>query len=323
MTTTNALTIISEDVYNARESFDAALCDKSLNFEREAGFAIQQLSKNSYTMDIAKAARQSVFDAVVNVAAIGVSLNPAKKQAYLVPRDGKICLDISYMGLMDLAQATGSVKWAQAQLVYEKDTFSLLGLDKAPQHTFNPFATDRGDVVGVYVTIKTIHDEYLTHTMTIGDVFAIRDRSQAWVKTKKGPWLTDEGEMIKKTCVKQAYKYWPKTERLESAIHHLNTENGEGLAVLEVDNQPSAPRIPAMQGIGNDLPIEKKQLIEAVALAAIEKFEKDDFLGAYEECEGIKEIDTGNDEKLYFWKLLPSKLRTAITKHSASLKETK
>jgi len=241
MTTTNALTIISEDVYNARESFDAALCDKSLNFEREAGFAIQQLSKNSYTMDIAKAARQSVFDAVVNVAAIGVSLNPAKKQAYLVPRDGKICLDISYMGLMDLAQATGSVKWAQAQLVYEKDTFSLLGLDKAPQHTFNPFATDRGDVVGVYVTIKTIHDEYLTHTMTIGDVFAIRDRSQAWVKTKKGPWLTDEGEMIKKTCVKQAYKYWPKTERLENASHYLNTDGGEGV----VFNQEPENKFPA------------------------------------------------------------------------------
>jgi hypothetical protein len=98
---------------------------------------------------------------------------------------------------------------------------------------------------------------------------------------------------------------------------------GEDLPSTDADAHVSAPRIPAMQGIGNDLPIEKKQLIEAVALAAIEKFEKDDFLGAYEECEGIKEIDTGNDEKLYLWKLLPSKLRTAITKHSASLKGEK
>jgi recombination protein RecT len=323
MSTVTALTLISEDVYNARDSFDAALCDKSLNFEREAGFAIQQLSKNSYTMDIAKAARQSVFDAVVNVAAIGVSLNPAKKQAYLVPRDGKICLDISYMGLMDLAQATGSVKWAQAQLVYEKDTFSLLGLDKPPQHTFNPFATDRGDVVGVYVTIKTVHDEYLTHTMTIADVFAIRDRSQSWAKTKKGPWLTDEGEMIKKTCVKQAYKYWPKTDRLETAIHHLNTEGGEVLATLENATQQTAPKIPAMKGLGDDLPVEKKQLIESIAFCAIEKFEKDDLIGAYEECEGINEIDTGNDEKLYFWKQLPSKMRTAITKYKETLKGEK
>jgi recombination protein RecT len=227
------------------------------------------------------------------------------------------------MGLMDLAQATGSVKWAQAQLVHEKDIFSLLGLDKPPQHTFNPFATGRGDVVGVYVTIKTVHDEYLTHTMKIADVFAIRDRSQAWAKTKKGPWLTDEGEMIKKTCVKQAYKYWPKTDRLENAIHHLNTEGGEGLASIEASEQPSAPRIPAMSGIGDNLPAEKRQLIDTIAMCAIEKFEKDDLLGAYEECEGINEIDTGNDEKLYFWKKLPSKMRTAITKHKESLKGEK
>src|SRR5690606_9527135 len=35
-----------------------------------------------------------------------------------------------------------------------------------------------------------------------------------------------------KTVVKRAYKYWPKTERLDQAIHHLNTDSGEGLATL-------------------------------------------------------------------------------------------
>ena len=211
----NALTVISNKIYEAQAHFSASLTDKSLLFEREAGFAIQQLSKD-YAQQVAMSNQQSVFDAIVNVAAIGVSLNPTKKQAYLVPRDGKICLDVSYMGLMDLAMATGSIKWAQAALVCEADTFSLVALDKPPQHTYNPFSKDRGEVVGVYVTIKTVHDEYLTHTMAIADVLAIRDRSQAWAKTKKGPWLTDEGEMIKKTCVKQAYKYWPKTPQLET-----------------------------------------------------------------------------------------------------------
>jgi hypothetical protein len=41
--------------------------------------------------------------------------------------------------------------------------------------------------------------------------------------------MTDEEEMIKKTCVKQAAKYWPRRERLDSAIHHMNTEGGEGI----------------------------------------------------------------------------------------------
>lgn len=316
MTAENALTTISNDIYSVRTTFDAALVDRSISFEREAGFAIQQISGKDYTMKVAMANRQSVVDAVVNIAAIGISLNPAKKQAYLVPRDGKICLDISYMGLMDLAQATGSVKWAQAALVYEADTFSLLGLDKPPQHTFNPFSKDRGAVVGVYVTIKTIHDEYLTHTMTIDDAYSIRDRSSAWKSGKSGPWKTDEGEMIKKTCVKQAYKYWPKTERLETAIHHLNTEAGEGLAVL-ADATPML-KGPVHSPTGTpELTIERKQIIEAVANAVIDLFNSDDVVGSYGEYIGV----TDGDEKIALWKLLPSNIRTALKKHGASLKE--
>lgn len=324
MTTESALTVISNDIYGVRATFDAALVDNSISFEREAGFAIQQLAKNDYTMQVALGNRQSVVDAVVNIAAIGISLNPAKKQAYLVPRDGRICLDISYMGLMDLAQATGSVKWAQAALVYAADTFSLLGLDKAPQHTFNPFSRERGEIVGVYVTIKTIHDEYLTHTMTIDEAHAIRDRSQAWkswvMKKAKtpGPWGTDEGEMIKKTCVKQAHKYWPKTPRLEDAIHLLNTDNGEGLAVLADAATPVKQIIHSPLGSPSEsMTPERLQIIEAVSNAVIDQFNNDDLIGAYEEYLGISD----DDEKILLWKKLPSNIRSAIKKHGESLKQ--
>jgi recombination protein RecT len=145
-----------------------------------------------------------------------------------------ICLDISYMGLMDLAMATGSIKWAQAELVRANDGFARGRFDEPPKHEFNPFSKDRGEIIGVYVVVKTADGDYLTHTMEIGEVYDIRDRSEAWKsyvakKIKSCPWVSDTGEMIKKTCVKQAYKYWPKTERLENAIHHLNTDGGEGL----------------------------------------------------------------------------------------------
>lgn len=326
MSTATALTTISADIYASRQAFDSVLVDKSINFEREAGFAIQVLSGNNYAMTTAMNNRQSVVDAVTNIAAIGISLNPAKKQAYLVPRDGKICLDISYMGLMDLAQATGSVKWAQAALVHEADGFALTGIDKPPQHTFNPFGKDRGPVVGVYVTIKTSHDEYLTHTMTIEEAHAIRDRSSAWKsfqagKSKTGgPWSTDEGEMVKKTCVKQAYKYWPKTERLDTAIHHLNTENGEGLAVIEEEKQAAlkGPVIAASPK-NADLGIkpERMQIVEAVANAVIDCFNADDVIGSYGEYIGISD----GDEKIALWNLLPSNIRRALKQHGESLKE--
>jgi recombination protein RecT len=225
----NALTLITSEINAAREDFMTLLSDRSIKFEQEAGFAIQVLSNNDYSLKIAMNNRASIVNAVKNIAAIGISLNPAKKQAYLVPRGGAICLDISYMGLMDLAMATGSIKWAQAELVRANDGFARGRFDQPPTHTFNPFSKERGEIVGVYVVVKTADGDYLTHTMEIGDVYDIRDRSEAWKRNGGGPWKTDPGEMIKKTCVKQAYKYWPKTERLETAIHHLNTDGGEGL----------------------------------------------------------------------------------------------
>lgn len=142
------LTTIQNEIYAVRDTFASVLTDRSLNFEKEAGFALQSISASDYAMGIALRNRQSVINAVTNIAAIGISLNPAKKQAYLVPRDGKICLDISYMGLMDLAIQSGSISWGQAELVYSQDSFELRGFDKPPVHGRNPFSRDRGDIVG-------------------------------------------------------------------------------------------------------------------------------------------------------------------------------
>lgn len=226
----NAIQVIAQDIYGTRDQFAAVLSDKSISFEREASFAVQILEGNSYALSIAQRNRQSVVNAVVNLAAIGLSLNPAKKQAYLVPRKTGIVLEISYMGLIELAVASGSVRWVKAEVVRQSDQFALNGYDKPPTHSFNPFGGDRGPVVGVYCVAKTADGDYLTEVMALDEVYAIRDRSEAWKKDKKGPWATDENEMIRKTVVKRASKYWPKTDRLDQAVHYLNTEGGEGIA---------------------------------------------------------------------------------------------
>lgn len=230
----NAIAVITEDIYKSEAEFNSRLSDKSISFSQEAGFAIQVLDSNDYALKLAINNRQSVINAVTNIAAIGISLNPAKKQAYLVPRDGKICLDISYIGLSDLATASGSIRWVKAAIVYDTDKFSLNGFDKPPEHQFKPFGKDRGEPVGAYVVVKTADGDYLTEAMSTDEINDIRDRSSAWKawieKKKKCPWVTDWGEMAKKTVIKRAYKTWPKTDRLDKAIHHLNTDGEEGLA---------------------------------------------------------------------------------------------
>lgn len=219
-----------------KAEFEQVCSEPSINFKRESEFAMQIFANNDFLAKVAISNPVSTRSAVMNVAGIGISLNPSQKLAYLVPRKGAICLDISYMGLMHIAQQSGAIKWCQSAIVRKNDQFRREGLDKPPIHIYNDFDTaeQRGDIVGAYVVIKTDDSDYLTHTMRIDAIFAIRDRSEAWKKyksdnSKKCPWVTDEEQMILKTVVKQAAKYWPRRERLDAAIDHVNTEGEEGI----------------------------------------------------------------------------------------------
>jgi recombination protein RecT len=199
----------------------------SVQWEAECNYAVQQLTKSDFATKTAVGNPVSVQNAVRNIGAIGLTLNPALKYAYLVPRDRQICLDVSYMGLMHLAQDTGSVIWSQCKIVHKNDNYINRGASVEPEHTYSAFG-DRGDMVGAYCVVKLADGDYLTHEMPIDDIYAIRNRSMAY-KKNSGPWVTDEKEMIKKTVVKQASKYWPKVERMQEAVQLINEESGEGI----------------------------------------------------------------------------------------------
>ena len=218
---------IVQFVQGQTELFQQSLSDQSISWASECQFAIQAFQKNDYLEKMARSNPSSAQNAIINVAAIGITLNPAAKLAYLVPRDGGVCLDISYMGLLHLAMSTGSIMWGQCKLVHENDGYESVGLDQAPRHKYNAFG-DRGAIVGGYCTVKTADGDYLTEEMSLQDIKKVQDKSKAG-KSPKGPWINHWSEMARKTIVKRASKYWPKVERLDRAIHNLNTDVGEGL----------------------------------------------------------------------------------------------
>ena len=205
--------------------FTQALSDQSIVWQKEQQFAIQAFQKNEYLAKVAMGNPSSAQNAIINVAAIGITLNPASKLAYLVPRDNGVHLDISYMGLLHLAQVSGAIQWGQCKLVHANDTYESNGLDKAPTHRYNAFG-DRGPVVGGYCTVKTAQGDYLTEEMSLAEIKQVEASSKA----KNGPWQKWWDEMARKTIVKRASKYWPRCERLDHAIDHMNTDGGEGLA---------------------------------------------------------------------------------------------
>lgn len=198
---------------------------KLLDFRQECLFAQQQIMKNSYTAGVAQENLNSLKAAIMNVAAIGISLNPALQHAYLVPRDKKICLDISFRGLVKLATESGAITWAKAELVFEKDTFAYRGPSTAPTHEADVFG-DRGELKGGYVIAKLPDGEVLIDVMSVAEIHKVRDTSKA---KNNGPWVDWYHEMCKKTLIKRAYKSWPQTEgrlRLDKAVATLNETEG-------------------------------------------------------------------------------------------------
>lgn len=220
------------DVVLQQESqFASVLSTKAVKWQQECQFAIQALQKNEFLNKTAWGNQKSLQNAIINVASIGVSLNPALKHAYLVPRDNGVCLDISYMGLLNIAQKSGSIEWGQAKLVFANDVYENSGIDTAPNHKQNTFG-DKGEVVGVYCVVKLSSGEYLTEEMDIATLNKIKATSKA----ANGPWKNWPEEMMRKSVVKRASKYWPQTERMSTAVDVLHTI--EGLVDVSEGTEP-------------------------------------------------------------------------------------
>lgn len=224
---------------------------KLLDWATEESFALQLISASDYITKIAENNPQSLYRAMTNLAAIGLSLNPALGYAYLIPRNNKICLDISYKGLVKIATDCGAIRWAQARMVYKGDTFKLNAINEMPTHevgSTNHFTSARGEVVGVYCVAKTSDGDFLTEVMSKLELDQIKTRSEAYKavvagKASSSPWHTDEEEMDKKTVVKRAQKMWPKSERgerMDYAVAAINEHEGIDF------EQESAPKEPVV-----------------------------------------------------------------------------
>ena len=266
---------VVEYIGNQESFFLPVLSTTDIKWEQEKQFAIQCFQNNDYLLSVAKQNNASLQNALINISSIGISLNPASKHAYLIPRKGKVCLDISYMGMLHLAMSTGSVEFGQSKIVYSKDEYINNGVDKKPTHNYQAFG-DRGVPVGVYCTVRTSTGAYLTDELSKEDIYRARESSEAYKgylknKNKKCPWVTDEMEMWRKTAVKRASKYWPKVDRLNSAIHLLNTDNGEG-STFEKDVTPEYIENP-IQALKDILMQRKAKESDYLPWLRVEKFE--------------------------------------------------
>jgi len=267
--------------------FKGAVSDQSVQWAKESQFAIQLFQRNDKLAQTAISNPVSAQNAIINLAAIGITLNPASKIAYLVPRDGAVCLDISYIGLLHIAQAAGVIKWGQCKLVYSNDTYEPNGLDRAPTHKYNAFASeaDRGSVIGGYCTVKTSDGDYLTEEMSLAEIEDIRKVSKSGTHPK-GPWVNFWSEMARKTIVKRAAKWWPRAERMDRATDMLNEHEG-------IFTEPVMEYVPEEKIVQDekqrlaDINSKVSELCDQMGMAASMNELKSVFQGAYKMTSGL------------------------------------
>lgn len=212
-------------VFAAQKQFEVSN-EYKMNFNREAGFAIQVLTNNPYLM---KCDPDSVKHAIVNVALTGITLNPALKYAYLVPRkvknELKCILDISYIGMIKILTDAGAVKNVDAGVIYANDKYDFRrGSD--PYFKHQPALSNRGEKVGAYAIAFLRDGGFQFEILGKDEIEKIRATSESW-KNEEGrkysPWETWEDEMWKKSVLKRLFKLLPKTnfsEQLIASISH-------------------------------------------------------------------------------------------------------
>ena len=152
----------------------------------------------------------SFLAALMNAAQLGLEVNSALGEAFLIPYKNKGNLEcqfqIGYKGLIDLAYRNGQMQTIQAQSVYENDEFCYeYGLE--PKLIHRPAPSDRGELVYFYGIFRTVNGGFGFSVMSKNDMDNYAKRYSKAYDSSYSPWKTDYEAMAKKTVIKQALKY--------------------------------------------------------------------------------------------------------------------
>ncbi|HCL5580939.1 TPA: recombinase RecT [Citrobacter freundii] len=225
----------------------AATWNPTLSFAKESVFAKHVINNSPYLTKLAVQNLKSFEVAFLQLATSGLTLDPAQKMAYLVPRMGRVFLDVSYIGLSRMATDEGLCEDIVVELVFEKDEFKSNGRRQSPEHSFDPFAdkgalllttADKGDVGergnfrGVYVDYGMKDGRNLVYFLTKAELASARAVSESWKKVEErdmSPWVRFPWAMVRKSAIKQTIHQIPGNRtRVATIIDYLNKDGGEG-----------------------------------------------------------------------------------------------
>jgi recombination protein RecT len=189
-----------------REQVALAL-PKHMTPERFSRIALTALQRTPKLQDCTQT---SLFKCLLDLSSMG--LEPDGRNAHLIPYGSECTLVIDYKGLIKLVRNSGDVVSIRAENVCESDEFSWEnGIIIHKVDWLKP----RGAFLAVYAEAKLKSGEVQTAVLTNEEVDSIRKRSRSG---NNGPWVTDTGEMRKKSALRRLCKLLPLSAEAEEHI---------------------------------------------------------------------------------------------------------
>lgn len=205
-----------------KTKYTAAVINPSLKWETERAYAMQLLERNDFLAGVAKTNPVSLVNAILDCAALGLTLSPSSGYAYLIPKRPRqdapyeVQLKISYKGMEQAVLQSGTITAINTQLVYSNDEFEFGADENGPYLKFKMARADRGELDGVFCAAKYANGERYIEWMPIADIDACEAASDKYSNGNNPAWKgAFKPEMQKKCCVRRADKHWPSSPVLD------------------------------------------------------------------------------------------------------------
>jgi len=201
----NLKSIISSDAM--KQQFATAL-PSHLSPDRFARVAITALTR---TPKLQSCTQESFFKCLLDLSAMG--LEPDGRRAHLIPYGRECTLVLDYKGLVELVRRSGDVVKIHADVVCENDTFTH-NMGQVTEHTYD-ISKDRGEIIAAYAQVALKDGSTQSEIMSRAEIDEIKNKSRAG---KSGPWVSNYGEMSKKTAFRRLTKWLTLSPEIMDAV---------------------------------------------------------------------------------------------------------
>jgi len=218
------IAVIDREIEARKDALLAVMPD-NLSYDRFRRVVTLAIAKNP---DLLECTASSIITAVIEAAQLGLEPTGSLSRAWLIaynknvgtkqnPKWAKEAqLQIGYMGLVELALRSGRIRSAEARLVYEGDIFEVeFGTDQRIVHKPMFLTSSPEKITLVYAVVWRMDSTWDIEVMRKDEIDGIRARSKS---ANHGPWVSDYGEMARKTVLRRLLKRQPLTVETIDAI---------------------------------------------------------------------------------------------------------